>query len=114
MISISTIVSDTNGNVIIKKHYGSKLKEKPVRISRTKTLDGGVYIKHGGFSHGDRTLYIQGFITEDQESTINYMFENYTAFLISMRDGLFYCSVASFTAENGVLDLTIYIESEEN
>ena len=114
MISISTTTASTTGNVVLLKHDGSKLREKPMRISRVKTLDGGVYINHGGYSAGDRILSISAKITKSQETIINSMGEGYTSFLISFIDGLFLGSISNLTAENGELSMTIYLEEKEN
>lgn len=114
MISISTTTANINGNVVLKNHAGSKLHEKPMRISRTKTLDGGCYINYGGYSVGDRTLSISATVTKAQEDRINTMAVLYTSFLISLDDGFYLGSISSLTAENGKLSMTIYLEQREN
>ncbi len=114
MISISTTTASINGNVVLRNHAGSKLREKPMRISRTKTLDGGVYINYGGYSDGDRTLSVSATITKAQEDKINSLAELYTSFLLSMEDGLYTGSISSFTADNGKLSMTMYLEQREN
>ena len=114
MISISTTTANINGNVVLSKISVSKLMAKTARVSRTKTLDGGVYIGHSGYSDGDRTLSIAGNITTDQAAILKNMIEFYTGVLISMEDGLFFGAIPSMTAEDGALKMTIYIENKEN
>lgn len=114
MISISTTVANTAGHVILKKHAGSKLKEKSLRVSRTKTLDGGVYINHSGYTDGDRTLSITGTVTEAQAIKLNSMAELYTSFLFGLDDGLYLGSILTMTAENGALKMTVYLKQKEN
>jgi len=114
MISISTTTANINGNVVLSKIAGSKLMAKTARISRVKTLDGGCYIGHSGYSDGDRTLSITGEITEAQAAILKNLIEVYTGVLISMEDGLFFGAIPSMTAEDGALKMTIYIEQKEN
>jgi hypothetical protein len=113
MISISTTTSNPSGNIVLRHHYGSKLHEKPLRVSRTKTLDGGVYINHSGYTDGDRTLSINATITKDQETIINSIAALYTSFLFGLDDGVYLGSISSFTAENGKLKMTVYLEQKE-
>jgi len=114
MISISTISANQNGSVVLMRHHGSKLKEKPFRVSRTQTLDGGVFINHSGYTDGDRTLSVSAQITEAQESIITSISQSYTSFLVSMSDGLYLGSISRVTAENGSLAMTIYLKQKEN
>ena len=87
---------------------------KTARVSRVKTLDGGVYIGHSGYSDGDRTLNITGEITEAQADILKNLIEVYTGVLISMEDGLFFGAISSMTAENGKFKMTVYIKNKEN
>ena len=114
MISISTTVSNPNGNVIITGEHASELRKKTARVSRTKTLDGGVYINHSGYTDGDRTLSVRARISAASAEALDAVFRLYTRVLVSMADGLYYGAIPSMTTENGVLKMTIYIEQKEN
>ena len=114
MISISMPTANINGNVVLSKIAGSKLMAKTTRVSRTKTLDGGVYVNYSGYSDGDRTINITGEITSAQAVILKNMIEVCTGVLISMDDGLFFGSIPSMTAEDGALKMTVYIEKKEN
>ena len=113
MISISTVLPDTSGNVIINNDSASNLGNKTARVSRTSTLDGGVYINHSGFTDGDRTLSIVGKVNTAQETVLKNIFEEHTQVFISMRDGLFIGAIPSMTAENGSLKMSIYLKQKE-
>jgi len=113
MISISTLTSDTMGSVVINELPSSDLDTKTARVNRSKTLDGGVYINHFGFSHGDRTLKIDSNLPESQVARINHIFTNYTSVLVSMRDGVYKGTIKDVNAQGQISKITILIEQKE-
>ena len=114
MISISTTTANTAGNVIIYNVAESKLNERTARISRTQTLDGGVYINHSGYTDGDRTLHIKSKIDSSQAVVLTALFESYTILLISMFDGLYLAVISALNIEDGFLRMTVLLKSKEN
>ena len=113
MISISTVLPDTSGNVVINNDSASNLGERTARVSRTATLDGGCYINHSGFTDGDRTLSIVSKINLAQATVLKNIFETHTQVFVSMKDGLFIGAIPSMTAENGSLKMSIYLKQKE-
>ena len=113
MISISTVLPDTSGNVVINNDSASNLGERTARVERTATLDGGVYINHSGFTDGDRTLFIVGKVNTTQAAILKNIFETHTQVFVSMKDGLFIGAIPSMTAENGSLKMSIYLKQKE-
>lgn len=114
MLSLSTPSAHPNGNVIIDAFSDSSLKERVLRISRTKTLDGGVYINNFGFCHGDRTLAVKARITEAQEVVLTLLTELYTRVVVSMDDGVYLAAVSHMVPDNGELSMTLLIEKKES
>jgi len=115
MISISTTTFNETGNVIIHESGNSKLNDKEARVSRSATLDGGVYINHSGFAVGDRTLGVRSSrISLIDTAVLTMIFEQYTTVLIALHDGLYLGTISKMTAENGHLKMTILLEQKEN
>lgn len=115
MISISKIVSDrTNGNVIIKELGTSDLSSKTARVSRTTTLDGGVYINHSGFTDGDRTLKIKAVINQTQADILNNIFQYQMFVIVSILDGVFLAAIESYNNKSGQANLIILIKEKLN
>ena len=113
MISISTVLPDTSGNVVINNDSASNLGDKTARVSRTATLDGGCYINHSGFTDGDRTLSVVGRISSAQEVVLKNIFEEHTQVFVSIKDGLYLGTIPSMTAVNGSLKMSIYLKQKE-
>ena len=110
MIAISKRTQDTNGTVIINENSGSKIYDGFARVSRSKTLDGGVVIDHQGVIAGDRTINITCEVSEDDETIIRSLFENETLIGIATKDGFYNAAIESMVGDNGSLKLSILIK----
>ncbi len=114
MISISTIISDANGNLIFKELKDSDVFNKSARVTRTATLDGGVYINHSGYTDGDRTLKIKALLNKEKEDILTYIFESFTKIILSIAEGIYIASISYINLVNGTANITILIEKKEN
>jgi hypothetical protein len=114
MISISSIVQNVTGAVIINETLTSVLKSNTARISRVATLDGGSVITHSGYSDGDRTLSVYARLNKAQSDLLWGIFKNETFVLVSISDGLFYSSIQRVRIDNGDLSMTILIKNRED
>jgi len=114
MISISAAVADTSGSVVIKNMGNSNTSGKAARISRTKTLDGGVYIDHSGYVEGDMTFTINTQVKKSIYDILDRLFRLYTRVLISVDSGLYYGAISDIDIEDGFLKMTVYIEFKES
>lgn len=112
MISISTITADTAGMVSIDTELDPR--ENTARVSRTKTLDGGVYINNSGFCDGDRTVRVSAGVTEAQAETLWYIFKNYTSIHLATSDGFYLAVIETLKINNGDMNMTILIKSKES
>jgi len=111
MIAISTLVGGASGySVIIPAH--PEPDTRSARVSRTKTLDGGVHIHHGGVAAGDRTIKAKCYkaMPDADLSTLKSIFEDQTIVLISSRDGLFKGVISSLTDRYNKIELTLLLK----
>jgi len=113
MISISTFTQNTSGAIVIKENASSKLKENISRVSRSKTLDGGVHIIHSGVSDGDRTLKIKSRISLSNENILWAIYNDETFLLISFTDGLYNGVIENMKINKGDLNMTFLILESE-
>jgi len=81
------------------------------RVSRTKTLDGGVYITDSGISVGDKDVKI--LIRQpdtDRISTLKNLFNNHSRFTVSSNDGVYTVIFESMKMTSGNLLINFYVE----
>jgi hypothetical protein len=112
IIGISTLTVDTSGAVILEPNSNTKTKENSRRVSRTKTLDGGVVITDGGYADGDRTLEIHSNVTKTTWDKIWTIFENYTLIYVATEDGFFSGAIETAKYENNEALLTILVKEK--
>lgn len=112
MIAISTITQDISGSVVL--YTDADFRENSARVSRVKTLDGGVVITHSGVADGDRTIDIDTKISKAQADSLWYIFNNYTSIHISIGDGFFIGAISNLSVINGKLKMSIMIENRED
>ena len=89
-VILSTKTFDLDGYLEITLE-GSRevLIERTRRASVTPTLDGGVAVQDGGFSHGDRAIDVRVMPTRNDLDTLKYIIENYSQINCAMREGFF-------------------------
>lgn len=90
-VGLSTPTYDTSGALLIHEHKPeTKLSEPAARVSRKKTLDGGVHIEHSGISDGDRNIVVA---FRDPSTTdydrLQHIYRNYTSITVACREGVF-------------------------
>ena len=113
MISISTLIPTTNGSIFIDD-YQADYRENTARATRTKTLDGGVYINHCGVSDGDRTLNVEAVVTRAQSDGLWALFQAQTYINVSTSDGFFIATIKSLKVNSGKIKMTLWIKSKES
>lgn len=96
-ISLSAPDFDINGQVYIDAFADSQ-RTVTRRVTRTATLDGGVAITDGGFSHGDETLnYTWRTVNREHLWLISSLQENYPLVVVSNRDGCFSAAIETLS-----------------
>lgn len=113
MISISRTIADTNGNVILP--YVDDPRGGTARMTRTATLDVGAVINILGVADGDRTIPIRNLpVNEDIAETALYLYSLAEKVLITIKDGVFLGAIKTCKPNNGLLNMTLLIESKES
>jgi len=114
MIGISTLTANTAGHLVIYEKKTSVLNEYPARVSRTKLLDGGVYINHSGASEGDRTLSVVALLSEADRATLLNIHQTETFVRVSIPDGVFQAAISSVRRQKADTVITILIKEKES
>lgn len=109
MISISP---QTAGDaIVIEENKDSKIYDGIARVSRTKTLDGGVVVDHRGVVAGDRTIQIKCELAETEEEILRTLFEGETIVNISTKDGFFSGAIERMRGDHGDIELNFLIKA---
>lgn len=111
MISLSTITFDMAGNIIFRNELlNSNTTSVSRRLTRTKTLDGGVVLQDKGFSHGDRTFsfLIPNAIQTDVER-LYYIISTYSEIYLVTSDGFFKGNLSTYSFLKGILRFTFLV-----
>ncbi len=112
MIGISTIDYNSSGALIIREATDSEMKSLSARLSRERTLDGGVVLTHSGVSHGDRTLSVMAAITEAEEEALRTIFEDETILQFALPDGFYTGAIERIVTDNGDLSMSVLIKEK--
>lgn len=110
MISISMILADTDGNIIIDEAPNSEYRNGPGRVTRTANLDGSTTINHGGVQDGDRSFKVFGSLTSAEVTTMWYIFQNSTLVTVCTPDGAYKGAIDFLDVNGGNLDLSLLIK----
>lgn len=112
MIGIFSQTSDPNGSIVIPVHPDSRIRRGSRRVTRTKTLDGGVVLNDEGFSHGDRDLDI---VTEYCESTWNVLWnlvQNHSQVIFTLFEGIFSGVIERIEEDEGLIRISVLIKEK--
>ncbi len=101
MISLTTLMQNTDGAVLIDDAPNFSPETLQARLSRVKTLDGSCVIVHSGVSDNDRTLKVVGVLGKADRGRLLDIFYKETSVCISSRDGFFLGAIQSLQLENG-------------
>jgi len=114
MIGISTLTQNPAGHLVIHENKSSQLNDLPARVSRTKLLDGGVYINHSGVSDGDRTLNVIARLSEADRARLVNIHRTETFVRVAIPDGVFQAAISSVRQQKADTVLTILIKEKES
>lgn len=114
MISITTPTFDLDGARVFNRDNLSSISALERRVSRTKTLDGGVNLYDSGYSAGDRTIeLIQRLSSVSDYDFCDRIVKLYNEIIVSTRAGTFYANPSSLDpATDGSLKLTMLVIKE--
>ena len=110
MISISAPTYDPLGIVRIQDAPSSDIDTVRRRVSRAKTLDGGVVVNAGGFAHGDRDLRVTWRPKSSAEyAAVQRLVRLYPQLIVSTREGVFTCAPATLESRSGEATLSLLV-----
>jgi len=108
MISITSKTGSSEG-VIFEELPGSKFKDLVPRVTKSKTLDGGVVYDHRGMVTADREFNIRALLTEAQTAALQTIIENETYVNLSCADGFFEGVISRAKINIGKLDMDFWV-----
>lgn len=112
MISITTLEPGISDAIIIRRYKSnSQLRKAYARVSKTKTLDGGVVVVHNGFADGDRTLNINAILSKIDADILWDIFSTQTFVTVAIFDGVYNAVVRSLNIAQKT-NLVIEFESK--
>jgi len=110
MISLSTPTFDLAGHVRIDELPETDYGETVRRVSRQKTLDGGVVANDSGYAVGDRTMRVRWRLTSlAQFRSVERLVQTCPQLTVSTRDGVFMAAPerAAISGREGTLTLLV-------
>jgi len=114
VISFSTVEYNPVGRLELEPDLsGSDYRSAGRRLSRSRTLDGGVVLDDAGFSDGDRIMEFQfkGVSAADHE-TLQAMAEDYPLVKVGTEDGLFQGGLEQVRLYNGILYVRFLVSAK--
>ena len=108
MIVISKMT--TGDSLIINEKNNSQLYDATARVSRTKTIDGGVVVDHQGFVDGDRSLNINCDLTAAEELILRTLFENETIVHVATKNGFYAGAIERLRGDNGNIEFQVMLK----
>lgn len=112
-IGISSQTYLSNGGAVVNPLPDSDLRRGERRVSRVKTLDGGVYITDSGFAHGDRTQKL--YVAHRGQAMWNALwtiFRGAPAIYLSTEEGCFSAALANIADEGDKIVLEILLKEK--
>jgi len=108
MVSI-TSRTGTSAGVIFQELPASSFKKISPRITKSRTLDGGVYIDHRGVVEGDREFEIKARLDQETAAALELLHLNETLVNMACLQGFFMGAISALSIDNGELDMTFWV-----
>jgi hypothetical protein len=108
MVSI-TSRTGTSAGVIFQELPSSKFKRIEPRVTKSRTLDGGVYIDHRGVAEGDRVFEIKARLDQETAAALELLHKNETLVNIACLQGFYLGAISYLEIDNGEMDLTFWV-----
>ena len=107
-VHIASVDFDLQGYAVIQPIGDIDYSDMRRRFNKVKTLDGGVAVNDGGFSHGDRSVTVTFRQTEALDTTLKHIVETHSRVTAGLPDGC-YTAVLTYTPtlSNGRIVLSL-------
>lgn len=111
-IGISGLTYDASGSAVMTPVDGTDIRVGEKRISRTKTLDGGVIVTNNGHCAGDMTFELVFSSEAALWDTLWHIYETHAWITVATQDGCYRAALYSIRDEDGKISVRAYIESK--
>ena len=113
MIGISSTTYLPGGGVMVEPLPDSDLRRGERRVSRVKTLDGGVHITDSGFAHGDRTQKLRvAHRGQAMWDTLWAIFRDAPSIYLTTEEGCFSAALSNIADEGNKIVLEILLNEK--
>lgn len=111
MIGLSTREYHPSGALLISElNNGTKTRDFTRRVSKVKTLDGGVSVTDFGYAVGDRTMTV-AFRTDQALFDLLVLLGQLTgSFVMTNADGAYSVYLTDFSFVNGIVTIQLTVE----
>ena len=112
-IGLASRTYNTDGAMIINPlPQDTNVRDQMRRVSRTKTLDGGVVITDGGVSAGDRTFDIALASDNTKWGILQALFNNALWVTVSTDEACFLAKINNIAEADGKIRINILIKEK--
>jgi len=113
MISLSALVFDPNGALLLQESTNSDFSSTKRRIRKRATLDGGVVVTDAGHSYGDSTwTLVLSNPPKAVADALNRLLRLYQTLLLVTAAGAFLVVPGAYSIANGTLTLVLEVTGE--
>ena len=114
-VFIASSTFDLDGHLEITPLPDSDYGATTRRVNKVKTLDGGVAVNDGGYSHGDKDFTIRWKPTSSEfEQKAGDLVKNHSTVYVTTADGCFLATPSSYQPSGGESSLTLLIQEKVN
>ena len=108
MISITSKTGSSEG-VIFEELQTSKLRDMIPRVTKSKTLDGGVVYDHRGMVTADREFIVNARLTQSQFEALQTIVQNETYVNLSSQEGFFEGVISDLSIEDDITKFNYWV-----
>jgi len=112
MIVLITPEYNPSGNIAFLELAETDLTSLSRRISKRKTIDGGVFLDDMGFSEGDRTLTITTLATVATYSGVANFIKNFNTYFCSTAEGVFKGTISGVKLAGNIATITFLVKDK--
>lgn len=111
-IGIAAAAYMDNGACVVAPLDDAAIRSGSRRVSRTKTLDGGVVVSDSGYADGDRTLVVRLNSTAALWDTLWRIFRYASGVIVSTHEGCYSANIRTISDQDSVISLEILINTK--
>lgn len=111
-IGLSSYLYSETGSMMLMPQDMPKMREGSRRVSRSKTLDGGVVITDSGYCDGDRTFSINTESTEAKWGVLWTLMKDHSLIVVCTDEGAFSGVLESVRDYGDKISINILIKAK--